>query len=167
MGRPTKSTRPCRLCGPHLTALAKFSIKDLMEKIEQYRKRPWRLWWGWLTLEMSPSSNANHPKITGDKDNKPLASQERHWTESFHWTMDLHHVHQNIHRHQMARMTAKNLKYVNLKIKPRLTSSIRQAFSWVTRTFDFIKGEKSKGHCPLWQRPRASLEPAEGHCLLY
>ena len=104
------------------SAQNKSAIKDLMEKIEQYRKGRDVYVVGVTNVGKSTLINAIIQEITGDKDVITTSRfQGRHWTRSkSHWTMDpTSTIHQGLSiRHQMAHyLTAKNSSMSALKRK--------------------------------------------------
>ena len=100
------------------------AIKDLMEKIEQYRRGRDVYVVGVTNVRKSTLINAIIQEITGTRiSSRPLASQGRHWTRSkSHWTMD---PTSTIPRDYPSPpdgslLDSKNLKYVSLKRKSSL-----------------------------------------------
>ena len=81
------------------SAQNKSAIKDLMEKIEQYRKGRDVYVVGVTNVGNQPSSMRSSKKSLETRISlQPLASQERHWTRSkSHWTMGpISTIHQGL-----------------------------------------------------------------------
>ena len=108
------------------SAQNKSAIKDLMEKIEQYRKGRDVYVVGVTNVGKSTLINAIIQEITGDKDIITTSRFPGTTLDKIEIPLDdgsyIYDTPGIIHRHQMAHyLTAKNLKYVSPKkeIKPK------------------------------------------------
>ena len=133
------------------SAQNKSAIKDLMEKIEQYRKGRDVYVVGVTNVGKSTLINAIIQEITGDKDIITTSRFPGTTLDKIEIPLDdgsyIYDTPGIIHRHQMAHyLTAKNLKYVSPKkeIKPKTyqLNPEQTLFLGGLGRFDFIKGEK-------------------------
>ena len=133
------------------SAQNKSAIKDLMEKIEQYRKGRDVYVVGVTNVGKSTLINAIIQEITGDKDVITTSRFPGTTLDKIEIPLDdgsyIYDTPGIIHRHQMAHyLTAKNLKYVSPKkeIKPKTyqLNPEQTLFLGGLGRFDFIKGEK-------------------------